>query len=99
MIGVRGMETGSQGEQDVMMEAEMRMTLLQVKEQECLQLLASRQEAGRGTGDRFSLTASDGIVPANTSISNVKHLELRDNTFLLLKSPSLWCFLREALAD
>ena len=72
-----------------MMEAEIRMILLQAKEQDaydCWQA-TKKLEEGLGTGSP-SQPQMQSSQPT-TSTSDFKHLKLWDYTSLLLKSPSL----------
>lgn len=56
-------------------------------------------EARKKAYNRFSLTAFRKNNPAEILSSDFQPAELRDNKFLLIKIPALWCFVRAALAN
>ena len=58
-----------------------------------------RQTKERGLEQILPLWPSEGTNPADALVLDVWPLELGGNTFLLLKSPSLWYFVTAALAN
>ena len=61
---------------------------------------ASKPPEARGeSGDSEYLTGSEGTSPANTLILDFQPPELWENTFLLFKLPSVWCFVTATLGN